>query len=104
VLEQEFARGHFHPFKERKGKKPQRHEQLKLKGIKTCERNAPGQHLSKVLKDRQSSEGSSRSRSGSERGLILNSRKLKRRNVLRTQAGAKVTDFAEEAKVKAFDT
>jgi hypothetical protein len=47
---------------------------LKLKRIKTCARSAPGQHLSKVLTDRQSSEGSSGSRSGSERGLILKSR------------------------------
>jgi hypothetical protein len=31
VLEQEVARGHLHPFKERKGQRPLRSEQLKLK-------------------------------------------------------------------------
>jgi hypothetical protein len=51
VLEQEVSRGNFHPFKERKGQRPLRSEQLKLKRIKTCTRSAPGQHLSKVLRD-----------------------------------------------------
>jgi hypothetical protein len=31
VLEQEVSRGHFHPFKERKGQRPLRFEKLKLK-------------------------------------------------------------------------
>jgi hypothetical protein len=31
VLEKEVARGHFHPFKERKEQRPLRSEQLKLK-------------------------------------------------------------------------
>jgi hypothetical protein len=51
VLEQEVAKGHFHPFKERKGKRPLRYEKLKLKRTKTCTRSALDQHLSKVLRD-----------------------------------------------------
>jgi hypothetical protein len=51
VLEQEVARGHFHPFKERKGQRPLRSEQLNFKRINAYTRSAPGQHLSKVLRD-----------------------------------------------------
>jgi hypothetical protein len=51
VVEQEVSRGNFHPFKERKGKRPLRSEQLKIKEVKTCARSGPGQHLSEVLRD-----------------------------------------------------
>jgi hypothetical protein len=48
VLEQEVARGHFHPFKERKGQRPLRFEKLKLKRIKTCARSEEVKNLFKV--------------------------------------------------------